>query len=76
MHLMVFCHHKLINFISGNLYQMKMLTFYFNLKDISSEYIACGVGNVIGNKGGIGISFKFSDHTFLFLNSHLACKIN
>jgi hypothetical protein len=37
-----------------------------------SARLATGVGNVIGNKGAVGISFQFKDHSFLFMNAHLS----
>ena len=40
-------------------------------KEIESDEVATGFGNLIGNKGGIGISFKFFQKSFLFINCHL-----
>ena len=34
------------------------------------------VGNVIGNKGGVGISFHFYETRLCFVNSHLAARID
>lgn len=58
MHLMVFCHYQAINYIH----------------EVNSDSVACGVGNMIANKGGIGISFKFGNTSFAFINCHLACN--
>jgi hypothetical protein len=40
--------------------------------DVKTSRLATGVGNVIGNKGAVGISFLFFEHSFLFTNAHLA----
>lgn len=33
------------------------------------------IGGRVGNKGGVGISLKIDGSTFLFLNAHLAGKV-
>ena len=42
------------------------------LSNQRTSHIACGVMNVIGNKGGVQIRFNLYDHAFTFLNCHLA----
>lgn len=44
--------------------------------DIQSAAIACGVGNTLGNKGGVGISFSIDNTSFLFVSCHLAAHQN
>jgi len=39
---------------------------------IQTGNVACGIGNVMANKGGIGIAFHWDDTSICFLNCHLA----
>lgn len=55
-HLAVFVHITLIPIISN----------------VKSDCIATGLSNVVGNKGGIGISFNIGKSSLLFISSHLA----
>merc|ERR1711991_1276692 len=41
------------------------------ISDVQSAAVPCGIGNTLGNKGGVSIFFKFCDTTFLFTNAHL-----
>ena len=43
-----------------------------SLKDVSVGHCACGIGGVLGNKGGVAISFKILDSTMCIVNSHFA----
>eukprot|EP00743_Colponemidia_sp_Colp-15_P001871 GILK01002039.1.p1 GENE.GILK01002039.1~~GILK01002039.1.p1 ORF type:complete len:477 (+),score=71.87 GILK01002039.1:47-1432(+) len=43
-----------------------------SLHDVESAHVATGLGNVLGNKGGIGISFTIHHTSYLFINCHLA----
>ncbi|CEM02410.1 unnamed protein product [Vitrella brassicaformis CCMP3155] len=40
--------------------------------DINSAHIATGFANLLGNKGGVGISFRIGRTHLLFLNCHLS----
>ena len=40
--------------------------------DVRRDAVSCGIGNVIGNKGGVGISFEYAGARLCFLNAHLA----
>ncbi|ORY06073.1 DNase I-like protein [Basidiobolus meristosporus CBS 931.73] len=40
------------------------------IKDKHSGQVATGIGGVIANKGGVGISLLFGTTSFLFINSH------
>ena len=60
------CQMFLIVFIKSH-----FLPFVENIK---SSYKAMGFAKIIGNKGGIGISFKLLGFTFTFINCHLAPK--
>ncbi|KAL1518982.1 hypothetical protein AB1Y20_003251 [Prymnesium parvum] len=46
---------------------------------VHSAHVACGIGDVLGNKGGVGISLCVGRTSILFINSHLAAhqhKVN
>uniref|UniRef100_A0A7S4JKZ5 Inositol polyphosphate-related phosphatase domain-containing protein n=1 Tax=Paramoeba aestuarina TaxID=180227 RepID=A0A7S4JKZ5_9EUKA len=47
-------------------------SIYYRITNIQLDTIATGIGNVIGNKGGVGVAFKFDDSSFCFIGSHLA----
>ena len=39
--------------------------------DSQSGHVATGIGNVVGNKGGVGVGLLLGEDTsFLFVNSH------
>ena len=42
------------------------------MKELDSDEIPTGFLNFVGNKGAIGISFKLSGVSFLFMNCHFA----
>lgn len=60
------CQMFLIVFIRS-----KYLPFVENVK---SSYKAMGFAKIIGNKGGMGISFKLFGYSMTFINCHLAPK--
>ena len=43
---------------------------------IGSAAVATGMGNTLGNKGGVGISMKIGKTKFVFVNAHLAAHQN
>ncbi|KAJ3297487.1 inositol polyphosphate 5-phosphatase [Borealophlyctis nickersoniae] len=45
--------------------------YRLSVKRVDSHRVATGIGQVLGNKGGIGIAAKFEDTSILFVNSHL-----
>ncbi|KAI8892423.1 Endonuclease/exonuclease/phosphatase [Globomyces pollinis-pini] len=47
-------------------------SFRNHVHDEKSCRLATGIGNVIGNKGAVGISFMVDDTSFLFVNAHLS----
>lgn len=49
--------------------------FYYQINDIKCEVVATGIANVIGNKGGVCVSFTLNDKSFCFLGSHLAAHL-
>jgi hypothetical protein len=59
-HSIVFVHKDLIPLVS----------------DVNSSVVSTGIGlgmgNRLGNKGGVGISFKIAETKFMFINAHLA----
>jgi hypothetical protein len=62
-HLVIFVKEEYLGFFHGSR--------FFN-EDVKAETLSTGLGNVIGNKGAVGISFLFGDRSFLFVNAHLA----
>ena len=42
------------------------------ISHVKSDSIATGFQNMVGNKGGIGISFKLGKSNLLFISCHLA----
>ena len=42
------------------------------VRDVRRDAVSCGLGNVIGNKGGVGISFEYAGARLCFINAHLA----
>lgn len=59
IHLCIFVLTPLVTFIS----------------DLESAVVATGIGNVVGNKGGVGIGFKLNQSaSFLFVTSHFSGK--
>lgn len=47
-----------------------------NVTDIVTLKKATGVANIIGNKGGVLMSFRLEDTSFCFLSCHLAARFN
>ena len=43
-----------------------------HVKSIMTSSIATGIGGIVGNKGGIGVSFLLRDTRLCFVNTHLA----
>lgn len=46
------------------------------VKNIESCEKPTGIAHIIGNKGGVMVSFKIHEQSFCFINSHLAAKPN
>jgi len=40
------------------------------ISGITTGMVACGIGNVMHNKGGVGISFNFKSTSFCFIAAH------
>ncbi|KAJ3327554.1 inositol polyphosphate 5-phosphatase, partial [Gonapodya sp. JEL0774] len=57
LHLVVFVHQN----CAGRVHE----------ESIRTVKVACGIGNVIGNKGAVAVSFQFGNRTFLFVGAHL-----
>ena len=55
-HMVVFAHISIIPIISN----------------VQSECLATGIKNVVGNKGGVGISFNIGKTSIMCISSHLA----
>jgi len=43
---------------------------------IEHDYVATGLGDVVGNKGGVALGFDIENTSFLFINAHLAAHQN
>jgi len=43
---------------------------------VESDTISCGIMGLMGNKGGVAISFKLYDSMLCFINCHLASSVN
>jgi hypothetical protein len=46
------------------------------ISKVKSDCIATGIQNMIGNKGGIGISFDLGKSSLAFISCHLAADQN
>eukprot|EP00455_Lapot_gusevi_P051406 TRINITY_DN7650_c0_g1_i2.p1 TRINITY_DN7650_c0_g1~~TRINITY_DN7650_c0_g1_i2.p1 ORF type:complete len:636 (-),score=195.09 TRINITY_DN7650_c0_g1_i2:4-1911(-) len=65
----------------SNLWEMRLSVFveknYFQfISNIEFTSEATGVAHVLGNKGGVVVSFSYKDSSFCFVNSHLAAHQN
>jgi len=65
---------------SVSLWEMRLLCFVrenlmFYVSKVRSASEATGVGNVVGNKGGLGIAFSFGCTSFCFVGAHLAAHV-
>lgn len=47
---------------------------FYKISQLKTDTMATGIGNIIGNKGGVAISFKFNETSFCFIGSHLAAR--
>eukprot|EP01083_Nonionella_stella_P097613 274365_1 len=48
--------------------------YMFRIRDIKCKTVACGKGNIIGNKGAVAITMTFDETTFAFVNVHLVAR--
>ena len=46
------------------------------ISNIESDCVATGISNVLGNKGGVSISFKIGKTSIICISSHLAAGHN
>lgn len=42
--------------------------------DISEDSVACGIGEILGNKGAVALSFRVLDSSLCFISCHLAAR--
>eukprot|EP00347_Sterkiella_histriomuscorum_P004413 403360556 len=68
--------YKFITVTSVQMWEMFLVAFIKTdhvqyLHNKQSSYKAAGIGNILGNKGGLQISFKLYDNLFNFINVHL-----
>ena len=69
IHLAIFVHKSIFH-------EFESIFFFFNFtfKDIQSNYIKTGFGNIFGNKGAVAICFRLKEKNILIINSHFTCK--
>lgn len=67
--------------IVGNVKLWEISLVVFARKDIAYKVtcreaatVACGVGDVLGNKGGASVFFRYEDTTICFVTCHLAAR--
>eukprot|EP00005_Dracoamoeba_jomungandri_P002552 CAMPEP_0174256092 /NCGR_PEP_ID=MMETSP0439-20130205/5350_1 /TAXON_ID=0 /ORGANISM="Stereomyxa ramosa, Strain Chinc5" /LENGTH=941 /DNA_ID=CAMNT_0015338551 /DNA_START=472 /DNA_END=3293 /DNA_ORIENTATION=+ len=48
---------------------------FYKISEIHKGTEATGIGNVIGNKGAVGVSFRFNQTKLCFVGSHLAARV-
>jgi hypothetical protein len=60
IHLMVFAHYTIARYISC----------------VSSAAVSTGIGNTLGNKGGVGVYFIIGNTSLVFVNAHCAAHQN
>jgi hypothetical protein len=56
---------------ASNLLLFAHTTIYDQIKNIKQSTICTGIGNVLSNKGGLGVSFEFGGSSYLLVTSHL-----
>ena len=44
------------------------------IREVKTKTVACGKGNIIGNKGAVAISFTFDESSFMLINVHLVAR--
>ena len=57
---------NLIAFVHGALEHM--------VHGVATSAVACGIGNTMGNKGGIGLRFSVADSDLCFVTAHLSAS--
>lgn len=48
----------------------------YGISHLSLSHVPCGIGNVMANKGGVGVSFKIYGTSFAFVAAHLPAHQN
>lgn len=71
----VFAHLEGVSLEPGGWIQMEVFVrreLLPMVTDVKRDAVSCGFGNVVGNKGGVGVSFNYAGARLCFLNAHLA----
>ena len=50
-------------------------THWFKISNVQKGTEACGIANLVGNKGAVAVSFNFNETRFAFVNCHLAAHM-
>ena len=50
-------------------------TKWFKISNVQKSTEACGIANLVGNKGAVGIAFHYNETRLIFVNSHLAAHM-
>ncbi|KAL0055091.1 hypothetical protein WJX82_006902 [Trebouxia sp. C0006] len=67
---------KYVKLASESLWQIRVLVYVRaklreHITAVATSSVATGIGNVAGNKGGVGVALTYMDHTrLLFVNAH------
>ena len=81
LHLAVLARKEIVSLVEGALMTVQLnheCHVELFLADVQIHHVPTGLSKVvgkIGNKGGIGIGFKFMNTSMLFVNSHLSGEL-
>lgn len=64
-----------LSLLGIRLYVLVKREHYYKISQIKKGTEATGLGNVVGNKGGVGVSFTFNETRFCFVTCHLAAHL-
>jgi len=66
--------HKRMSGIYIGILIKRSLKHSINKKEIKVKATRTGIGNLYGNKGAVGVSFRINRTSFCFINAHLAAN--
>eukprot|EP01104_Vermistella_antarctica_P017273 TRINITY_DN6095_c0_g1_i1.p1 TRINITY_DN6095_c0_g1~~TRINITY_DN6095_c0_g1_i1.p1 ORF type:complete len:1127 (+),score=247.22 TRINITY_DN6095_c0_g1_i1:338-3718(+) len=64
-----------------SLLQMRLVVYvhrkhFYAISRVRKTHVATGIGGVIGNKGGVGVSLYFHETRLCFISTHLAAHVD